>query len=137
MTPLRWNPSGRELRQFSALCVLVFGGLAGLLAARGAALQAIAPLLALAVAPGLLGLVRPAAVRIPYLLLLAAVRPLAALLSLAILGILYFGILTPTGWAIRLRRRDPLRLRHAHVDSVDSYWEPKRSATPESYLRQS
>jgi len=62
--------------------------------------------------------------------------PIAFVLSHLVLGILYYGVVTPTGLLLRLFRRDPLRLRRANAASP-SFWEPReRERDPERYLRQ-
>ena len=60
--------------------------------------------------------------------------PLAWLMSVVILGILYFGLITPIGLLSRLFGRDPLKLR----SSANSYWiERPVGRTPKSrYFRQ-
>jgi hypothetical protein len=60
--------------------------------------------------------------------------PLAWLMSALVLGILYFGMLTPMAAISRLAGRDPLQLRRRG----DSYWLPRPGdANPKSrYFRQ-
>jgi hypothetical protein len=44
------------------------------------------------------------------------------------LGILFYGVMTPMGAAIRLAGKDPLRLRRD--PAVDSYWIPRAPPGP-------
>jgi len=46
-----------------------------------------------------------------------------------ILGIIFFGVITPTGLIFRLMRRDLLRLKA--VPGADSYWIPREPPGPE------
>jgi hypothetical protein len=60
--------------------------------------------------------------------------PLAWLMSTLVLGILFYGLVTPIGFISRLAGRDPLQLR----TSRDSYWIARPTGpTPKSrYFRQ-
>ena len=49
-------------------------------------------------------------------------------ISPLVLGVLYFGVLTPIGALMRLRGRDPMR-RSARPDQV-SYWIPREPPGP-------
>lgn len=66
---------------------------------------------------------------------IVAMFPLAWLMSALVLGILYFGLITPIGWMSRLAGRDPLQLRTRRA----SYWLPRPEAPPPTksrYFRQ-
>ena len=45
-----------------------------------------------------------------------------------IMGIMFYGVLTPVGFAMRLTGKDPLRLRHDRAAS--SYWIPRQPPGP-------
>jgi hypothetical protein len=113
--------SNRIVRQFAAI-LLVLG--AGLLAAwaipepelvgRGTArLGAVVMVL------GLIGVAYPRFMRPVFLLAMAVTRPIGHVISLLILGIIYFGIFTPLGLVFRAARRDPLGVLRK---SRSSYW---------------
>ncbi len=140
------EPTGRQLRQFAAVALLFGAGLAAWITLSGGSRVAAGVLLGLGLAIGVAGLLRPPSVRLPFLLLMAATVPIAFVLSHLVLGILYYGVVTPTGLLLRLLGRDPLRLRDASAsaapdasssESSESYWEPReRERDPARYLRQ-
>ncbi len=112
----------RALRQFAAIWLVVFAGLAcwqGLGAERPglAALYA-----ALGFAVGVPGLVRPGAIRPIFGIAMAIVAPLGWLVSHAVLALLFFGILTPLALLFRLVGRDVLRRRAR--PSGETHWTP-------------
>src|SRR5262245_7235933 len=53
---------------------------------------------------------------------------LHAIINPMVMGILFFGAVTPTGWIMRLRGKDLLRLKR--VPQVDSYWIARRPPGP-------
>jgi carbamoyltransferase len=61
-------------------------------------------------------------------------EPLGRLVSKLLLGLVFFGLVTPLGLLLRALGRDPLSQRAR----PDSYWQPHRpGADPARYLRQS
>jgi Saxitoxin biosynthesis operon protein SxtJ len=52
-------------------------------------------------------------------------RQVFGILSLVVMGILFFAVLTPVGLVMRLAGRDPLRLRFA--PQQPSYWVARNS----------
>src|SRR6516162_7648422 len=53
---------------------------------------------------------------------------LFAVVSPLVLGIVYYGCITPVGWLMRLSGKDPLRLRFE--PERKSYWEARRPPGP-------
>ena len=60
--------------------------------------------------------------------------PLAWTFSHLALALLFFGVLTPLGWMVRVIHGDPLARRRD--DRLASYWMPRRAASLERYFRQ-
>jgi hypothetical protein len=123
------------LRQFAALWLVFFGGIAawqGL--ARGRV--GIALVLAiLAVAVGVLGLARPQAVRPIFVGWMILAFPIGWTISLILLGLVYYGLFLPLGLVFRLLGRDALLLRPR--PSQTTYWTPRSSpADVRRYFRQ-
>lgn len=138
---MRWSdidrtPSSRKLRQFAALCLVVFGGLAlwqGL--ARGNVTLA-AAFAAAALTLGPLGLLRPQAIRWVYVGWMTAAFPIGWTIGQLLLAAIFFGILTPLALIFRLAGRDALLRRECR--QRESYWVAKPSPTDvRSYFRQS
>lgn len=138
---MRWSdidrkPTSRTLRQFAALCLIVFGSLAfwqGL--GRGnTALAAVLAAAALTLGP--LGLLWPQAIRWVYVGWMMAAFPIGWMISQLLFFAVFFGILTPLALVFRLAGRDLLLRRPCR--QRESYWAPKPQPTDSaSYLRQS
>jgi hypothetical protein len=135
MIALDWNPSARTLRQFAAVAFLFLTGAAALAHERGGGWPAQVLLLGLGIAVGCVGSLRPAALRLPYLLLSLAVYPAGLVVSHLVLLVLFYGVITPLGALGRIVRPDPLELRRR--GSGHSYWRARRRPLDKSsYLRQ-
>lgn len=135
MTALDWNPSPRKLRQFAAVAVIVLVAMAAAAHLRGRSEVAQALPLGLGAVVGLLALVRPAALRLVYVLLSIAVFPIGFVVSHLILLVVFYGVITPLGLLSRLARSDLLSLRSD--PAARSFWrERRRPRDKASYLRQ-
>ncbi|MGE3803222.1 MAG: SxtJ family membrane protein [Gemmataceae bacterium] len=122
------------LRQFAALCLLIFGALAGWQAWRGNTPLAVA-LLVLALGLGPTGLLWPSAVKPVFVGWMLLARPVGWLVSHLLLAILYHALFTPLGLFFRLIGRD--RLQRQLRPELPSYWEPRPTMDdPRRYLRQ-
>jgi hypothetical protein len=132
---LRFSPSDRELRQFAALWIVFFGGLA---AWRGFAKgdDRLAWLLGgLAGVVGLLGLWRPRLVRPIYVGWMVLAFPIGWTVSHLILAAVFYLVFTPVALVFRLKGRDALQLRRPA--EKESYWSPKPPANhPRRYYQQ-
>jgi Saxitoxin biosynthesis operon protein SxtJ len=129
-------PPEKMLRQFAGLFLVVFLGLSGWRAWRGQADQWAVALAVLAVGVGVLGLVRPSAVRFIFTAWMMIAFPIGWTVSRVALAIVFYAVITPVALFFRVIRRDELRLRKA--DGRASYWRPKPG--PENvreYFRQS
>ena len=71
-----------------------------------------------------------------YFTWMRLVSPIGWVVSNAALGLIYFGIVTPLGLAMRGLRRDPLRLRR-RPDAASHWVARARSDDPARYFRQS
>jgi hypothetical protein len=138
---MRWSdipfhPTISTLRRFAAVGALLFAGLATsafFLSGSGAVALALA---GLALTVGLLGLVRPAALRAVFVGLLVLTFPLNWLVSRLLLALVFCCLLTPLGLLFRLLGRDALGRRFQ--PARESYWTTKPAADGlRSYFRQS
>jgi saxitoxin biosynthesis operon SxtJ-like protein len=77
---------------------------------------------------GLIALVRPALLAAPNRLWTKLGLLLGRIVSPIALGILFYGVLTPLGAAIRLMGKDPLRLKRD--PGVGTYWIPREPPGP-------
>ncbi len=127
------DPSPRMLRQFAGLWLLFFGGL-GTWQIKFGDVELGCALLSVALVVGVVGLVRPSAVRSIFVAWMIAAFPIGWSVSLVLLAVMYYGLVTPLGLVMRLVRRDPL-MRQRPADCA-SYWTPKTTpADVRSYFR--
>ena len=131
---INWNPSRRELRHFALLCVGVFGAIAAYCFWFTASSVWAAVFGALAVL-GLIGCVRPGFLRPMYVVWMALALPIGWTISHLLLLVVYYLVLTPIGFVMRLFGYDPLA---RHFDrSAKSYWTPHDpGADPARYFKQ-
>lgn len=140
---LNLKPTPRELRQFGFIALAAFGVLGALLYGQvlplarhlGGAAAAVAwGLWAAGLASAVLSLLAPRANWPLYAALMVIAYPIGWVLSHVILGLVFFGLITPLGLIFRLVGRDALHLRSS---GADSYWVPaRRTESPERYFRQ-
>ena len=130
-----WNPPPRMLRQFAALC-LVFGAL---LAWRAAIVPPVIDwglitIAVLAVAIGVMGLIWPRWIRVPFLAAALVTWPIGWVVSQVVLAALFYLVFTPVGFAFRVAGRDALVQRRPNRPS---HWLPRPAApAADRYFRQ-
>jgi hypothetical protein len=128
-------PSMRVLRQFAALWVVFFLGLAAWRWTHGRADAATIVMAVAAVVIGVPGLVAPAFIRPVYTGWMIAAFPIGWMVSRIVLGAVFFCVLTPLGAVFRATGRDVLSRGRS---SQSSYWKPRASQNEaRTYLRQS
>jgi Saxitoxin biosynthesis operon protein SxtJ len=122
------------LRQFAALWLVLFGGLAALNAFLWHRTIAAVLLATLAAGTGIPGLVRPTAIRPVFHGAMVVARPLGWVMSHALLALVFYGLFTPVGWLLRMFGHDALHRR----DPANryTYWVLKpRASDVRSYFR--
>ena len=126
--------SAKTLRQFAALCLVVFGGLSAWRVWQGHADARAAVLAAAALGLGITGLVRPAAIRRVFTGWMIVAFPIGWLVSRVALALLFYAVFTPVALVFRLMRRDVL---HRRREARTTYWTPKTGpADVREYFRQ-
>ncbi|HWE39014.1 MAG TPA: SxtJ family membrane protein [Isosphaeraceae bacterium] len=137
---MRWSdipfsPQPRMLRQFAGLWLAFFGGMAawqGLMRGRVGVAVALA---ILAVVIGGLGLVRPRLIRPIFVGWMVLAFPIGWMVSLVLLGLVYYGLFLPIGLVFRLVGRDALQLRPR--PDATTYWTSRPEvADVRRYFRQ-
>lgn len=135
---MRWadidlTPTPRKLRQFSGAWLVILTVLAGIQAhASNTTTARVLAITALLV--GILGLVKPNTVHWLYVALTILAFPLGWAVSRVLLGLLYYGMITPLAVLFRLLGRDALGIRRR---PRESYWESRPvPEEPGSYFRQ-
>jgi len=130
---INWNPSLRELRQFAGLCLLFFGGVAAWMYARHGAGPWPTGLAALAVVLGLPGLAFPKLLKPIYVGWMVAVFPIGWTVSHVLLGVIFYGVVTPIGLILRLTGHDPMNRKFDR--QAKSYWIEHEHAEAARYFR--
>jgi hypothetical protein len=140
-----WHPDRKALRLFGAAAVIAFVGIGtwirygqtffGVALTESTAQTVSWVLWCVAAACLLLATVAPTALRPLYLGLSVAGYPVGIIVSLSLMALVYYVILTLIGLAMRLAGRDPLHLR---FDSqAGSYWTRRQSGQDaKRYFRQ-
>lgn len=84
---------------------------------------------------GLLALTAPKALLYPYVGLTAISLPIGWVVSHLIMGLLFYGVITPIGLVFRLMGRDAMDRKFEA--QRESYWIPREQVTdPKRYFRQ-
>ena len=128
--------SSTTLRQFAGLWILIVGGLGCWEALMRAHPIRAVFLVALAALVGLLGMVKPPAIRPLFVGLMAVSMPIGWVVSHALLAFLFYVVFTPVGLLFKLDR--PRRVVARYCSDSNTYWEPKPAANEiRSYFHQS
>jgi hypothetical protein len=122
LTDIPLSPSSRTLRQFAGLWLGFFAALAGWHGLAHGRTAAAALLLAVALLPGVAGLLRPRLLRPLFVGCTLLTFPVGWLTATLLSALLYYGLFTPLGLFFRLRGRDALLLRRPRRAS---YWTPR------------
>jgi hypothetical protein len=117
------SPDDRTLRQFALLTLAFTGAVALRQALRWGRIDLAFVMGGLGLLIGVLGMLKPQAIRHLYVGWMILVFPIGWLISRILLAALYYGVITPVGFLLRVLGRDTLRLRHRA--ERDSYWELK------------
>jgi hypothetical protein len=131
---INWNPGRRELRQFAGLWILFFA-LVGAYCRWVSASPTAATVFWIVAVFGLVGLVAPGVMRPIYLVWMALALPIGWTVSHLVLVLVYYGVLTPVGFAMRLFGYDPMK--RSYDRSAKSYWvDHDPAAEPSRYFKQ-
>lgn len=132
---MNWRPSNRDLRVFAVVQLIVACVAAWLLHRRWHWDSVASGLVVLSLGGLIVGMITPQVLRLPFLAWMLAAFPIGWVMSHVLLGIVYYGVVTPIGLVLRLRGRDVLQLK-PRAD-VSTYWivRPKTSETSR-YFRQ-
>lgn len=145
MIEINWNPDRRQLRHFGLICLVFFGviaswvslrhGILGFGMTRQTAMITAAVLAGLAGISGILAAAAPHALRYLFVGLSALTFPVGWVVSNVLMALLYYGVVTPIGLALRLTQRSTIR--RGFEPQAKSYWTPRSSSTDtQQYFRQ-
>lgn len=132
LVEIHWQPSDRQLRQFSAICLVAPAILAWLATHDPSWAVGIG---AIGAALGVLGLWRPPIVRPLFVGLSLITAPIGMVLGECALLIVYLLVVTPIGWLLRALGKDPLDKQPE--SSCATYWDEHTTVDePRQYYRQ-
>ena len=136
MIEIHKNPSNQELRRFAVIWLPLFCAIVG----SGLYFKAHHHLAGvavggIAVAALTAGIAAPAVMKPVYLALMYVTFPIGWVMTHVLLALLYYGVITPVGLAMRLAGRDTMGRRFD--PAAASYWVPRQPITDrERYFRQ-
>jgi len=127
------KPTSRMLRQFAGawLAFFLLFSATALWKRHDVSLSCIFAVVALF---GIVGWIKPNAIRIPFIIASIVTYPIGWLVSQVILAVMFYGVITPLGFFWRIRGRDPLQLRRQ--PKQPTFWikrDPQPS--PDRYLK--
>ena len=136
MIAIQWNPSTKQLRQFAGIWFPAFCGLVGYsIGHKTGHWSEVEIGWALAGLLSVGGLVLPALIRPIFVGLILLTFPIGWVVSHLLLGLIFYGVVTPIGLILRIIGHDPLQLKKPSGNSVWKTSIGKTDAT--RYLRQS
>src|SRR5262245_59739017 len=118
--------STRVLRQFAGVWLVFLGTLAGWSAYQEREVRALI-FASLALVVGPLGLIRPLAIRPLFSILISVTKPIGAVVTRVIVGIMFYGLFTPIALIFKLVGRDVLALKRK--EGVATYWTRREAVT--------
>lgn len=132
--PFSTNPTPRVLRQFAVAWLAFFLLLsANEIWRRGNAPAGLA--LSIISSVGVVGLIRPASLRLLFIAATAIAFPIGWLVSHIVLAFIFFGVVTPMAFFQRARGRDVLQLKRKPEQST--FWVTRQpQSPPERYFKQ-
>jgi hypothetical protein len=129
------NPTRRQLQVFALSWLVVFGILGGCVWWKNGSLGVAGVLWAVGTVVPVVGLAWPGFLRVAFLAACYATFPIGLVVSYLILAVVYYMVLTPIGFVLRLKGQDPLRRRFDR--NAKSYWTPRRQEEDsERYFKQ-
>ncbi|HEY4261984.1 MAG TPA: SxtJ family membrane protein [Schlesneria sp.] len=132
---INWKPSNRDLRLFAVVQLVVMATAAWLLHRRYGRDAMAVGLLVASLATLFIGMVTPPLMRPLFLMWMIAAFPVGWVMSHVVLAVVYFGVVTPIAFALRLAGRDTLQ-RKLRPEAT-TYWIPRSGAPePSRYFRQ-
>lgn len=133
MIEINRQPSRRDLRVF-AIGITILCNVAGFWVKRRWGLDVAVPFgFVIGAIVALAGIARPEALRVVYVGWMLAFSPVGWLVSYLLLGIVYYGVVTPLALVMRLRGRDPLE--RSLDRQATTYWKTRtKRSDPKSYF---
>ena len=136
LVSVNWNPGRKDLNGFRLIAVGA-GVLAAVLlySVKHVDWRWCLAVAAVGVCIGLSGFISLRLTRAIYVVMMAVTLPIGLVVSLILMSVFYFGLITPLGLVFRLIGRDAMRRRFD--TKAETYWIPHEQTTKaERYLQQ-
>ena len=136
LVSVNWNPSHKELNSFRLISVIATVVIALLLyTLKHVDVRWCTAVAAFGAFVWLSGLVSLTLTRYIYVVLMAVTLPIGFVVSLILMSVFYFGLITPLSLVFRLIGRDALYRKFD--PGASTYWVPHQQTTkPERYFQQ-
>jgi len=136
MISVQWNPERKQLRQFAAIWFPAFCALVGWMVGKKTGHWTGVEIAWISCAVvAVAGCIHPPLIRPVFLGLILATFPIGWVVSHVLLGVIFYGLVTPIGLILRLTGHDSLQLK---PPTETTLWKTAVGKTdPASYLRQS
>ncbi|OHB66727.1 MAG: hypothetical protein A2V70_08220 [Planctomycetes bacterium RBG_13_63_9] len=129
------NPPRRQLAIFGVVWLVFFAGVGGVLLGRSGSMPTAAAVWGMAVVVPVIGWILPGFMRIVYLAVCYAAWPIGLVLSHVTLAVVYYVVVTATGWLVRLFGYDSMS--RGFDPDAKTYWCPRKDDQDTSrYFRQ-
>ncbi len=117
---VNWNPNHKELRKFGAIIMIGFGIIGSIVYWKGHRLEA-HWIWGISSAVGVWSILFPSLAKPFYWAWMGFGKVMGSIVSPIVIGVIFYGIVTPTAIFFRRMGRDPLRL-HCKNKEMESYW---------------
>jgi hypothetical protein len=135
MLDIPLKPSAKMLRQFAVAWLIIFPAIGVFQFFIRAHTTIGILLMGVGVIGGIAGVIKPALLRPIFVAWMVAAFPIGWCFSQVMLAVLFYGLLTPVSWGLRMIGRDALSRRNTVKKS--SFWHERSATTePQRYFRQ-
>jgi hypothetical protein len=131
---VNWNPSRGDLRWFAGLVSSLIATIGAVAWWRGHSPQLAVAIWGGAGLVGLVALLRPALIRPVFIAWMGLAYPVGWVVSHLLLGLIFYGVVTPIGLLMRRLGYDSMRREFDRA--TPSYWMPHEPADTARYFRQ-
>ena len=136
LVSVNWNPTRKDLNGFRLIAVVAGVLVATLLfTLKHVDIRWCAVVAGAGFAIGFSGFISLKLTRVIYVVMMAVTLPIGFVISLVLMAVFYFGLITPVGLVFRLIGRDAMQRRCD--PQARTYWIPHEQTTkPERYFQQ-
>lgn len=129
MVKINWTPNEKQLKQFGLTILIGMGLIGAFLLWRGFPRTGIG-LAAFGAVTAAVSLIAPAAAKPVYMVWMGVAFVMGKIVGTIMLGLVYFGMITPLALGMRLWGRDELRIKK---QAGDSFWRAHPRITDKNY----